>query len=336
MSIVKMKGACDIRDCYILTQGFPFSLHAFPQIRRERTSVPLPWGTPRSAFPTETNHLFRFVNSATILIPVIKFPESSFSLMYCALTIAGSDSSGGAGIQADLKVFATLNVHGFSAITAVTAQRANEVLQVAPTNPELVRAQIASAFQEADLGAVKIGMLAHERIVHAVVEELNARERIPVVVDPILSASDGTSLFADALDSFKQHLLPISDIVTPNLSEAQRLSNLRCENVDQMKEAAATIHSFGVRFVLIKGGHLPSNPTDILFDGKQFLELEGERVEGVSVHGTGCLLSASIAGLLAKGWEIIPAVRQAKRLTKQWIQEAQLLKSGARVAMFRF
>ena len=233
----------------------------------------------------------------------------------CALTIAGSDSGGGAGIQADLKTFAALRVHGACAVTCLTAQDPTGVHAVQAARPSVVRAQIDAIFRELRPAAVKTGMLHSASIVRTVAEALSAHPGIPLVVDPVMVASSGACLMdAAAFRLLRLRLLPRATILTPNLDEAARLLGRRLRALEDLRAAARELqHRFGGA-VLVKGGHLRRLPAavDFFFDGREELMLEAPRVRGVSTHGTGCTISAAIAAYLARGESLRRAVIQAK------------------------
>lgn len=234
-----------------------------------------------------------------------------------ALTIAGSDSGGGAGIQADLKTFAFHKVHGASVITCVTAQNTIGVTQVAAMTPELVEAQLAAIFDDFSVDAVKTGMLLNREIIVTVARYLQQQNFTQLVVDPVMVSRAGVQLIDDsAIASLTQLLLPQALIVTPNLYEAQILSNQEINNLEDMKQAAITIHQqLGVKVVLIKGGGLvnSSQSVDVWFDGRDWSIFTADRIKTKNTHGTGCTLSAAIAANLASGKDLLTAVREAKR-----------------------
>lgn len=232
-----------------------------------------------------------------------------------ALTIAGSDSGGGAGIQADLKTFHELGVHGTSAITALTAQNTLGVHAVHEVPAELVRAQVRAVVDDIGADAVKTGMLASPEIVSAVVGLVRELEVEHLVVDPVCASKHGDRLLSEpALEVLKNELLPLAEIVTPNVGEVELLTGLRVNNVRDLPVAAAEVHRLGPRWVLIKGGHLSDNPeaVDLLFDGEQAIPVTGEHVESRDTHGTGCTLAAAIAAGLAHGRGVATSVRLAK------------------------
>ena len=239
--------------------------------------------------------------------------------MKCVLTIAGSDSSGGAGIQADNKVFADLGVYGLSVVTAVTAQDSRGVLKINKVPPRIVAAQIDAAARDVDIGACKIGMLFTPQIVSLVAERIARRELSNVVLDPVIFAKDGTRLLLSrAVDRMRRSLIPRCTLVAPNLVEAGELAKCEVKNTEDAKEAAKIIYDFGARFVLIKGGHLRDEPIDILFDGDQFNEYSSKRIHGKSMHGTGCVLTAAITARLALG----DSVPDAVKFSKEYVTDA--------------
>jgi len=245
------------------------------------------------------------------------------------LTIAGSDSSGGAGIQVDLKVFERLGVYGMTAITAVTAQNTVGVQKIHKVPPRIISAQIDSVVRDIGVDACKIGMLYDPTAVDVVAERIHRREIPNVVLDPVIAAKDGTPLLANkGIERMKRFLIRRVLVVTPNVREAEMLSGIRVRNLEGLKEAAAAVHRMGCRYVLAKGGHLEGEPTDVLFDGEQFLELPGIRIEGPEVHGTGCAFSAAIAARLALGDSVQDAARFAKDFVAGLIRSAVKLGRG--------
>ncbi|HLX96049.1 MAG TPA: bifunctional hydroxymethylpyrimidine kinase/phosphomethylpyrimidine kinase [Verrucomicrobiae bacterium] len=238
-------------------------------------------------------------------------------IMHCpvALTIAGSDSGGGAGIQADLKTFAAFDVHGASAITCLTAQNPRRVYAVESASPHLLRQQIEAVFEELSPAAVKTGMLFSEENVR-VVTRFFKREKCPrLVVDPVMIATSGTRLLRPAaIKILKEQLLPLATLVTPNLHEAEVLIGKKIISVENMRTAAREIHArFGCA-ALVKGGHLRGmrEAADIFFDGRAELLLTAPFLEDIRTHGTGCTYSAAITAALAWGHNLPPAVELAK------------------------
>ncbi len=244
-----------------------------------------------------------------------------------ALTIAGSDSGGGAGIQADLKTFAALGVHGTSAITCVTAQNPRGVLGVHDCGARIVRQQIEAVFAELRPAAVKTGMLYSEEIVGAVAGWFKRGMWSPLVVDPVMVSTSGVRLLkASAIQRFKKELLPLAALVTPNLDEAEILVGEKLKSAEDLREAARELHRrFGCA-ALVKGGHLRGLgvAVDVFFDGKQELLLSAPFVRGVSTHGTGCTYSAAIVGGLARGRTLARAVCDAKEFITQAIAQSHV------------
>lgn len=246
-----------------------------------------------------------------------------------ALTIAGSDSGGGAGIQADLKVFFALGCHGTSALTALTAQNTVGVEAVHPVPPAFVVAQIDAVVDDIGVDAAKTGMLASAPIVDVVAETVMERG-LRLVVDPVfVSKHRDTLLEPEAVDSIKRRLLPAAEIVTPNLHEAGGLLGREIATLDEMKDAARELHELGPKNVLVKGGHLPGDlAVDVLFDGSEVSEISGPRYETEDTHGTGCALSAAITARLAHGDTTHDAVRFAKRFVSGAIRRGLRLGKG--------
>jgi hydroxymethylpyrimidine/phosphomethylpyrimidine kinase len=204
------------------------------------------------------------------------------------LTIAGSDSGGGAGIQADLKTFAAFGVFGMTAITALTAQNTTGVYGVVEIAPEFVAQQIEVVVTDIGVDAVKTGMLANAVIIEAVAAKVKEHDLQPLVIDPVMISKSGAPLLkSDAVNALKTQLLPFATVVTPNLHEAQVITGRTLTNVEQMRDAARAIYDLGARHVVIKGGHLEGAAVDALFDGNEFIELHSERLTNPSTHGTG-------------------------------------------------
>lgn len=231
----------------------------------------------------------------------------------CVLTIAGSDSGGGAGIQADLKTMLALGVHGMSVICAVTAQNSVGVQGYWELPDEAVRAQLVSVLGDIGARAIKTGMLASASIVSTVCDVLARHQGIPVVVDPVAVSKHGDSLISGGcLEAIRERLLPLAAVVTPNLFEAGLLTGMTITDEPDMAEAAARIAGLGPRWVLIKGGHLPGRPVDLLYGAGHVITLPAERVGGPHTHGTGCTLASAIASRLALGDDMPSAVAAAK------------------------
>jgi hydroxymethylpyrimidine/phosphomethylpyrimidine kinase len=239
-----------------------------------------------------------------------------------ALTIAGSDSGGGAGIQADLKTFSAFRVFGTSALTALTAQNSVGVHGVYEVPPAFVRSQIDVVLSDIGADAVKIGMLASGPVAAAVADGLAAHAHGPIVLDPVMIAKSGDPLLPpEARQALIDRVLPLAAVVTPNLHEAGALAGMVVEDEKAMEEAARRIHALGPRTVLVKGGHLKDSATDILWDGTRLTRFEAPRVASASAHGTGCTLSSAIAAGLAHGRGLEEAIRDAKAYVTAAIRE---------------
>nr|WP_240964041.1 bifunctional hydroxymethylpyrimidine kinase/phosphomethylpyrimidine kinase [Streptomyces sp. C1-2] len=228
------------------------------------------------------------------------------------MTVAGSDSGGGAGIQADLKTMLALGVHGMSVLTAVTAQNSVGVQGAWPLPVEAVRAQYRSVVDDIGVQAVKTGMLASAELVRTVADLL-AGTGAPVVVDPVGVSKHGDALLAEsALGSLRTRLLPVATVATPNLDEVAQLTGLRVESEEQLRPAAEAVLEFGPRWVLIKGGHLAGDAVDLLTDGTEEHWLRAPRHDNRHTHGTGCTLASALAARLALGDAVPEAARAAK------------------------
>lgn len=241
-------------------------------------------------------------------MPASDMPDSD-SRRACALTIAGSDSGGGAGIQADLKTFAALGVHGLSAISALTAQNTRGVDAVHVPPVEFLRAQIDACFDDFNIGAVKLGMLANAEVIHAVADALETHRPSWVVLDPVMIATSGARLLAgDALDALRGRLLPLASIITPNLPEAELLLGHAIADLDAMRTASTEFLAGGARAVLLKGGHLSSDDdiVDCFADADGAREIVHPRL-ALEGHGTGCTLSSAIAARLCRGQSLAQA-----------------------------
>jgi hydroxymethylpyrimidine/phosphomethylpyrimidine kinase len=248
-----------------------------------------------------------------------------------ALTIAGSDSGGGAGVQADLKTFAARGVYGMSAITALTAQNTVGVQGVFEIPPAFVAMQIDSVVSDIRPDAVKTGMLSSAPIIEIVAAKIREYHLVPLVVDPVMVAKSGDPLLRnDARDALMHQLLPLATVITPNLYEARVLSGFEINNLEDMRRTARAIHSMGPQYVVVKGGHLPetTDAIDLLFDGETFHEFRAPRVQSEHTHGTGCTFASAIAAELAKGNPIAEAVAIAKDYLTQVIRASTQLGIG--------
>ena len=234
-----------------------------------------------------------------------------------ALTIAGSDSGGGAGLQADLRTFAAVGVHGACVVTCVTAQNSKRILNIQACNRVIVAQQLAAVFEEWSPGAMKTGMLYSSEIIRTIVEFVKRHKHPPpLVVDPVLVASSGRPLLKpDALKVLRHDLLPLAKLITPNLPEAEALTGLSIREPEQMRQAARQLREQFGGAVLVKGGHLKNfaEALDIFFDGRTELLLRAPFIKGVSLHGTGCTYSAAITAFLSRGFDLPEAVQRAKR-----------------------
>ena len=249
--------------------------------------------------------------------------------MRTAMTVAGSDSGGGAGIQADLKTFAALGVHGTSAITALTAQNTLGVTGIFDLPPSFVEAQFDAIATDIGVDAMKTGMLFNAEIIQAVCGRIRHYGIERVVVDPVMVATSGDLLLRqDAVESIKDQLLPLALVVTPNLKEAEVLAGMSIAGDAAILEAAERIASFGCRYVLIKGGHSEGDAVDWLFGDGAIVPYRAPRVQTSNTHGTGCTLSAAIAALLARGKDVPQAVAGAKEFISGAISHAYALGKG--------
>ena len=230
------------------------------------------------------------------------------------LTVAGSDSSGGAGIQADIKTMTVNGVYAMSAITALTAQNTLGVTDIMEVTPEFLQKQLAAVFDDIRPDAVKIGMIASEALIKETAAMLKKYAAQNIVVDPVMVASSGARLMAaDAVDVLMGELIPLADVVTPNIPEAEILSGMSISDEHDMEEAAVKISTFGAKAVLVKGGHGINDANDILFDGEKIIRFTAKRIETKNTHGTGCTLSSAIASNLAKEYSMEEAVSEAKK-----------------------
>ncbi len=251
---------------------------------------------------------------------------------YRCLTIAGSDSSGGAGIQADLKTFGALGCYGMSAITALTAQNTTGVSAIQAMTPAFVLEQIRVVLSDIGVDAVKIGMLFSADIIKAVAEALKLFNVQRVVLDPVMIAQSGDKLLKeDAIEAIKIHLMPLATVVTPNIPEAAVLTGKPVDAAIDMRKTAKTLSRQGSRAVLIKAGHLEgAQSTDVLYlpGDDRFIEISGPRIDTINNHGTGCTLSSAITAYLARGETLDTAVRQAKRYIEGALKAAASYRIG--------
>ncbi|GKU80765.1 bifunctional hydroxymethylpyrimidine kinase/phosphomethylpyrimidine kinase [Niallia sp. NCCP-28] len=247
-----------------------------------------------------------------------------------ALTIAGSDSGGGAGIQADLKTFQELKVFGMSAITAITAQNTLGVHGVYPMSLEAIEQQLDAIGLDMGTDAVKTGMLFNSEIIELVVSKIKQYRWRQVVVDPVMIAKGGSALLQqEAVFAMKKYLLPVAAVITPNIPEAEELTGLKIKSLAERKLAAEALFELGAKNVIIKGGHATDdNLADLLFDGKDFVELYSKRISTKNTHGTGCTFAAAVAACLAKGQTMEDAFQIAKEFVYCAIQKDLHIGSG--------
>ncbi len=252
------------------------------------------------------------------------------SVLARALTIAGSDSGGGAGIQADLKTFSAFGVYGMSVLTAVTAQNTVGVQGVETLTPAFIRAQFESVVSDIGVDALKTGMLGTADVVAAVAAMIAESGLTKLVVDPVMMAKSGDHLLAeDAVSALKARLLPLALVITPNVPEAETLVGGPIRTHDDMRAAAKRLHALGPRWVVVKGGHMGGEiVTDLLYDGASFQLLDTPRIDTPHTHGTGCTLSAAMAACIAKGQSVPDAFVAAKRYTHAAIAAAPGLGHG--------
>lgn len=240
-----------------------------------------------------------------------------------ALTIAGSDCSGGAGIQADLKTFSAHGVFGMSAIVSVVAENTARVLSIMDVTPEMIAAQIDAVFEDIPPDAVKVGMLSQPPCMAAVAEKLREYHPANVVIDPVMYAKNGCPLMEPgSVDKLIETIIPLADLLTPNIPEAEKISGIKIAAVEDMERAAAVIRQMGCKNVLVKGGHAQGDAADVLYDGTGFRRFTARRIETKNTHGTGCTYSSAIASNLALGMDMAKAVERAKRYVTTAIEHA--------------
>lgn len=257
--------------------------------------------------------LFGQKNIKQATIDLKKRVDALYETMHTCLTIAGSDSSGGAGIQADLKTMLANKVFGMSAITALTAQNTTGVTDIMDVTPEFLENQIRAVFDDIYPEAVKIGMVSSKELIHTIVEMLKHYDAKHIVVDPVMVATSGAKLISDeAISTLKEELLPIAEVITPNIPETEVLTDMEVETVEDMEKAAKKIYDTYHCAVLVKGGHQLNDANDYLYNGEKGTWFKGHRIDNSNTHGTGCTLSSAIASNLAKGYTLEESVRHAK------------------------
>ncbi len=246
-----------------------------------------------------------------------------------AMTIAGSDSGGGAGIQADLKTFSAFGVYGTSVLTAVTAQNTLEVSAIAEVPDEVVIAQIDTVLEDIGADAIKTGMLSSRSIIQNVADRVEAWGIPHLVVDPVMISKSGATLLSlDAVQVLANDLLPLATIVTPNIPEAETLAGMTITSDEDLRRAARRIHRLSAAIVVIKGGHREGPPIDLVYDGSDYMPLEGTRIDTLHTHGTGCTFSAAIAAMLALGLPPLESIQLAKRYIEAAIESAVAIGEG--------
>lgn len=245
------------------------------------------------------------------------------------LTIAGSDSCGGAGIQADLKTFSAHGTYGMSVITAVTVQNTQGVFGCQDIAPDIIKGQIDAIFTDIEVSAVKIGMVSQIETICVIADKLKQYQPQNVVLDPVMISKSGFDLMkAEAKDTLIKKLIPLAYIITPNLPEAEVITGFEIKDIVSMEKAAKKIYEMGAKNVLIKGGHLKDNATDLLFDGKKIITFEMEHISTKNTHGTGCTLSSAIASNLANGETVEQAVKHAKEYITTAIEHSLAIGKG--------
>lgn len=245
------------------------------------------------------------------------------------LTIAGSDTCGGAGIQADLKTFSAHGVYGMSVITAVTAQNTQGVFAVEDISPEIIGKQIDAIFEDIAVDALKIGMVSVIDTILTIGAKLKMYHAQNIVLDPVMISKSGFPLLQqDAREALISELLPLATVTTPNIPEAEVITGKAIKTLAEMREAAGRIAAMGPKYILVKGGHLKEEATDILYDGKVFYEFKAPRLKTKNTHGTGCTLSSAIAANLAKGLDVVKAVEISKKYITTAIDHAFAIGKG--------
>lgn len=245
------------------------------------------------------------------------------------LSIAGSDCSGGAGIQADLKTFSAHGVFGMSVIVSVVAENTSRVIDIQDVTPDMIKKQIDAVFEDIEVDAVKIGMLSTPQCMRAVAEKLMEYKPANVVIDPVMYAKNGCPLMEPAaIDTLIKTIIPLADILTPNIPEAEKIADMQISSVADMETAAEKICSMGCKSIVVKGGHATGSALDVLFDGKNFYHFETPRIATKNTHGTGCTFSSAIASQLANGLSVKEAVQKAKAYVTTAIEHSLAIGKG--------
>lgn len=245
------------------------------------------------------------------------------------LTIAGSDCSGGAGIQADLKTMSAHGVFAMSVIVSVVAENTARVISIEDISPKVIADQMDAVFEDIVPDAVKVGMLSTPACMQAVAQKLRQYQPPHVVIDPVMYAKNGAPLMnPDAVGALIEHVLPLATVLTPNIPEAECIAKMEIESVADMEQAARKIHQMGCQNVLVKGGHAVGDALDVLFDGQSFFHFETARIDTKNTHGTGCTLSSAIASNLALGHSVQQAVKLAKDYVTEGIRHSLAIGKG--------
>lgn len=245
------------------------------------------------------------------------------------LSIAGSDCSGGAGIQADLKTFSAHGVFGMSVIVSVVAENTSRVIDIQNVTPDMIEKQIDAVFEDIEVDAVKIGMLSTPECMKAVAAKVKQYKPENVVIDPVMYAKNGCPLMEPtAVSTLIETIIPLADVLTPNIPEAEKKADMQISTVSDMETAAKKIHSMGCKSVVVKGGHHIGNAVDVLFDGRNFYHFETARIDTKNTHGTGCTFSSAIASQLAKGKSVPDAVKAAKTYVTMAIEHSLAIGKG--------
>ena len=245
------------------------------------------------------------------------------------LSIAGSDCSGGAGIQADLKTFSAHGVFGMSVIVSVVAENTSRVIDIQNVTPDMIEKQIDAVFEDVEVDAVKIGMLSTPECMKAVAAKVKQYQPENVVIDPVMYAKNGCPLMEPtAVSTLIETIIPLADVLTPNIPEAGKIADMQISTVSDMETAAKKIHSMGCKSVVVKGGHHIGNAVDVLFDGRNFYHFETAHIDTKNTHGTGCTFSSAIASQLAKGKSVPDAVKAAKTYVTMAIEHSLAIGKG--------
>lgn len=251
------------------------------------------------------------------------------NMMKKVLSIAGSDCSGGAGIQADLKTFSAHGVFGMSVIVSVVAENTSRVIDIQNITPDMIGKQIDAVFEDIEVDAVKIGMLSTPECMKAVAEKMLQYKPSNIVIDPVMYAKNGCPLMEEtSVDTLIQTIIPLADVLTPNIPEAEKITNMQISSISDMEDAAKKIHRMGCKAVVVKGGHATGNALDILFDGKNIYHFDNIRIDTRNTHGTGCTFSSAIASQLSKGVALNIAVEQAKAYVTMAIEHSLAIGKG--------